>query len=229
MGSENLKRVNNYAIMRLQSKLNAPFNNGVVHMRTLNNETLYKIEKYIKEYQIEKGKSPSYRNIMHFMNMSSLNLVQRYVFFFFLDGKIQRTRLGNIQIPSQLNKGETTIAPLLGAIACGEPSFAVEHIEDTFELPRSLFGFGKLFVLHAKGDSMIDAGISNGDLIVLRRQDYAEDGDIVVALTNGNNTLKRLFHKDGKIVLHPENKTMKDIIVNNCEIQGVLVGCIKTY
>ncbi len=70
-----MKRVNNYAIMRLQSKLNAPFNNGVVHMRTLNNETLYKIEKYIKEYQIEKGKSPSYRNIMHFMNMSSLKRI----------------------------------------------------------------------------------------------------------------------------------------------------------
>ena len=103
------------------------------------------------------------------------------------------------------------------------------HIEDSFELPRSLFGGGKLFVLHASGNSMIEVGINDGDLIVLRRQDYAEDGEIVVALTNGNNTLKRLFHRNGKIVLHPENKTMKDIIVNNCEIQGVLVGCIKTY
>ena len=96
-------------------------------------------------------------------------------------------------------------------------------------MPRSLFGSGKLFMLHASGNSMIEAGINDGDLIVLRKQDHADDGDIVVALTNGNNTLKRLYHRNGKIVLHPENKTMKDIIVSNCEIQGVLVGCIKTY
>ena len=76
---------------------------------------------------------------------------------------------------------------------------------------------------------MVEVGINDGDLIVLRKQDHADDGDIVVALTNGNNTLKRLYHRNGKIVLHPENKTMKDIIVSNCEIQGVLVGCIKTY
>lgn len=84
-------------------------------------------------------------------------------------------------------------------------------------------------MLRAFGDSMIDAGINKGDLLVIRKQQEANDGDIVVALTSGNNTLKRLYHRNGKIVLHPENKTMKDIVVSNCEIQGVLVGCIKTY
>ncbi len=198
-------------------------------MRTLNQNTLCKMEGYIKEYQAENGRSPSYRNIMHAMGMSSLNLVQRYVLALENEGRIQRTRLGNIELPSRFDKGETTIAPLIGAIACGEPSLEIEHIEDSFELPRSLFGSGKLFMLHASGNSMVEAGINDGDLIVLRKQDYADDGDIVVALTSGNNTLKRLYHRNGKIVLHPENKTMKDIIVSNCEIQGVLVGCIKTY
>lgn len=198
-------------------------------MRTLNQKTLCQMEKYIKEYQAENGRSPSYRNIMHGIGMSSLNLVQRYVLALENEGRIQRTRLGNIELPSRFDKGETTIAPLIGAIACGEPSFEVEHIEDSFELPRSLFGGGKLFMLHASGNSMIEAGINDGDLIVLRKQDYADDGDIVVALTNGENTLKRLYHRNGKTVLHPENKTMKDIIVGSCEIQGVLVGCIKTY
>ncbi len=198
-------------------------------MRTLNPNTLCKMEKYIKEYQADNGRSPSYRNIMNYMGMSSLNLVQRYVLALESEGRIQRTRLGNIELPSKFDKGETTIAPLIGAIACGEPSFEVEHIEDSFELPRSLFGSGKLFMLHASGNSMVEVGINDGDLIVLRKQDHAKDGDIVVALTNGNNTLKRLYHRNGKIVLHPENKTMKDIIVSNCEIQGVLVGCIKTY
>lgn len=198
-------------------------------MRTLNQDTLGRMGKYIREFQAANGSSPSYRNIMHFMRMSSLNLVQRYVFALEREGIIQRTRLGNIELPSQLDKGETTIAPLVGAIACGEPNFEIEHIEDSYELPRSLFGSGKLFVLHASGESMIDVGINDGDLVVIRKQDHADDGEIVVALTNGNNTLKRLYHRNGKVVLHPENKTMKDIIVNNCEIQGVLVGCIKTF
>ena len=198
-------------------------------MRTLNQETLYRMEHYIKEYQKDNGRSPSYRNIMHFMGMSSLNLVQRYILSLEKGGRIRRTKLGNIELPSQLDKGETTIVPLLGSIACGDPNYEVEYIEDSFELPRSLFGNGKLVMLHAKGNSMIDIGIDDGDLIIIRRQDFAEDGEIIVALINECNTLKRLYHRNGKVVLHPENKDMKDIIVDGCKIQGVLVGCIKTY
>lgn len=198
-------------------------------MRTLNNDMLSHMKQYIKEYQTENGRSPSYRDIMHALGMSSLNLVQRYVLALEREGSITRTQLGNIEIPSQLDKGETTIAPLLGNIACGEPNFEIEHIEDSFELPRSLFGNGKLFMLHASGNSMVDVGIDDGDLIVIRQQDNAKDGEIVVALTNESNTLKRLYHRRGKVVLHPENKDMKDIIVDSCKIQGVLVGCIKKY
>ncbi len=198
-------------------------------MRTLNKNTLCRMEQYIHEFQTENGRSPSYRNIMHAMGMSSLNLVQRYVLALENDGRIKRTRLGNIELPAKLDTGEMAIAPLVGQIACGEPCFEVENIEESFALPRSVFGSGDLFMLRAFGDSMIDAGINKGDLLVIRKQQEANDGDIVVALTSGNNTLKRLYHRNGKIVLHPENKTMKDIIVSNCEIQGVLVGCIKTY
>lgn len=198
-------------------------------MRTLNQETLCRMEQYIKEYQTKNGRSPSYRNILHYMNMSSLNLVQRYVLALERDGRIERTRLGSIEIPDQLKPSGTTIVPLIGQIACGEPCLGVENIEESFALPRSVFGKGELYMLRAFGDSMIEAGINKGDLLVIRKQDYAEDGDIVVALTSGNNTLKRLYHRNGKIMLHPENKTMKDIFVNNCQVQGVLVGCIKTY
>lgn len=198
-------------------------------MRTLNKNTLCRMEQYIHEFQTENGRSPSYRNIMHAMGMSSLNLVQRYVLALENDGRIKRTRLGNIELPAKLDTGEMAIAPLVGQIACGEPCFEVENIEESFALPRSVFGSGDLFMLRAFGDSMIDAGINKGDLLVIRKQQEANDGDIVVALTSGNNTLKRLYHRNGKIVLHPENKTMTDIIVSNCEIQGVLVGCIKTY
>lgn len=198
-------------------------------MRMLNQERLTTMAEYINTYQKEKGRSPSYREIMHYMGMSSLNLVQRYVLGLEREGKITRTRLGNIELPEKLNTGEMAIAPLVGQIACGEPCLEIENIEETFALPRSVFGSGELFTLRAFGNSMIDAGINKGDLLVIRRQQEAEDGDIVVALTNGENTLKRFYKENGKIRLHPENKTMKDIIVKNCEIQGVLVGCIKTY
>lgn len=198
-------------------------------MRTLNPNTLERVENYITEYQKKNGKSPSYRQIMHGVGMSSLNLVQRYVLALENQGRIRRTRLGSIALPKRLDAGKNKITPLVGDIACGQPSFAEENIEASYALPEAIFGKGELFMLHTHGDSMIDAGIREGDLIVVRKQNTADDGQIVVALMDGEATLKRLFHKDGKIVLHPENKQMQDIVVENCEIQGVLVSCIKMY
>lgn len=168
-------------------------------MRTLNEETLNRIEQYVKEYQQEHGLSPSYRQILHTLKMSSLNLVQRYVLALERSNRIVRTNLGNIEVPQRLKRGEIVQTPLVGQIACGQPTFAEENIEETHALPQSLFGNGKLFMLRAFGDSMIDAGIRQGDLIVLRQQNSAENGDIVVALVDGKNTLKR-FYKKGKKV-----------------------------
>lgn len=198
-------------------------------MRTLNEETLRRMEEYIRERQLKDGLSPSYRRIMHALGMSSLNLVQRYVLALENQGRIRRTRLGSIALPKRLDAGKNKITPLVGDIACGQPSFAEENIEASYALPEAIFGKGELFMLHTHGDSMIDAGIREGDLIVVRRQSSADDGQIVVALVDGEATLKRLFHRNGKIVLHPENRQMQDIVVENCEIQGVLVSCIKMY
>ena len=198
-------------------------------MRTLNEETLQRMEEYIRERQRKDGVSPSYRRIMHALGMSSLNLVQRYVLALENQGRIRRTRLGSIALPKRLDAGKNKITPLVGDIACGQPSFAEENIEASYALPEAIFGQGELFMLHTHGDSMIEAGIREGDLIVVRRQSSADDGQIVVALMDGEATLKRLFHRDGKIVLHPENRQMQDIVVENCEIQGVLVSCIKMY
>ena len=185
--------------------------------------------EYINTYQSEHHLSPSYRSIMRALNMSSLNLVQRYVLQLEYDGKIHRTDLGNIALPQKYEIGQSTTVPLVGSIACGEPCFSEERVEDRFALPVEIFGRGKLYMLRAFGDSMIDVGINEGDLLVIRQQETAEDGDIVVAMVNGENTLKRLYHRNGKIVLHPENKTMQDIIVKECQVQGVLVNCIKSF
>ena len=167
-------------------------------MRTLNPNTLERVENYITEYQKKNGKSPSYRQIMHGVGMSSLNLVQRYVLALEREGRIERTRIGNISVPPKLKPSGVAIAPLVGSIACGQPVDAVENIEESFALPRSIFGNGDLFMLRTFGDSMIDAGISAGDLLVLRQQDYADEGEIVVALVGEDATLKRFYKKGRK-------------------------------
>lgn len=198
-------------------------------MRVLNEETKNAILEYNIQYQKKNGISPSFRNIMNTLKLGSLSTVQRYVKQLEAEGRLSRTAIGNIAPMRQLQNGEAVIVPLIGQIACGEPCFEVENIEESFALPRSVFGNGELFMLRAFGDSMIDAGINKDDLLVIRKQESADDGDIVVALVNGSNTLKRLYRRNGKIVLHPENKTMEDIIVADCEIQGVLVSCIKLF
>lgn len=198
-------------------------------MRILKDDILEKVAQYNIDYQKKHGRSPSYREIMHALKLGSLATVQRYVRALVKADRIEVTDAGNISPLPQLMGGESKVVPLIGEIACGEPLFAVENIEESYTLPKSLFGDGELFMLTAKGNSMIDVGISKGDLLVLRRQTAADDGDIVVALIDNDATLKRLYHKDGKIILHPENKQMKDIVLDKCNVQGVLVGCIKKY
>lgn len=198
-------------------------------MRTLNTTTLERMETYVIDFQKAHGRSPSFREIMKGLGMSSLSMVQKYVLALEKAGRIERTRFGNIDIMQKLKPSGVAITPIVGSIACGQPVDAVEHIEESVALPRSIFGHGSLFILHATGDSMIDIGIKPNDLVVIRQQKTAENGEIVVAMMNGETTLKRFYKRNGKVVLHPENKKMKDIIVKDCEIQGVLVSCIHIY
>lgn len=198
-------------------------------MRTLNQNTLETMENYIIEFQKAQGRSPSFREIMKALNMSSLSMVQKYVLALERNGRIERTKFGNIDVMPKLKPSGVAITPIVGSIACGQPVDAVEQIEESVALPRTIFGNGSLFMLRAKGESMIEAGIRPNDLVVVRQQNAAENGDIVVAMIDGETTLKRFYRRNGKIILHPENSTMKDIIVKECEIQGVLVGCIKIY
>lgn len=198
-------------------------------MKTLNEETLKRVREFNIAYQQEHGITPSYRQIMNALKLGSLATVRRYVMELENQGVLKRSEIGKIIPMPKLKKGNFVLAPLIGSIVCGIPNPSEENYEDTYALPTDIFGKGHLFMLHAEGNSMIEAGISPGDLLVLRKQDSADDGEIVVALVDGETTLKRLYHRDGKIVLHPENKRMKDIIVDDCNVQGVLVSCIKKY
>lgn len=119
--------------------------------------------------------------------------------------------------------------PLVGVIACGKPIYAEENIESYLPLPSEMFGRGEYYALKAKGDSMIGAGIDDGDIVFVRKQDYAKEGDIVVALIEDEATLKRMkVGKDKRIVLHAENDRYADIETEELRIQGVAVKMLKT-
>lgn len=119
--------------------------------------------------------------------------------------------------------------PVLGAVSCGVPKFAEENVEEYVKLPASLFGKGDFFILRANGDSMIGAGIDDGDLVLIRQQNTAEPGQIVVALMEDEATLKRFYPEpeNHRVRLHPENPEMRDIYWDNVIIQGVAVKVIK--
>ena len=124
----------------------------------------------------------------------------------------------------------TVELPIVGEIACGSPILAEQNIESYLTISGSFLGIGEYFVLVAKGKSMIDAGIEEGDYVVVRKQNTAEEGQIVVALVNdGECTLKRYYldKRKEKVRLHPENPEMEDLFFPNVDIQGVAVKVIK--
>ncbi len=191
-------------------------------MKSLNQNTLDATLEFIKKYQLENGKSPSYREIMKKMHFNNLAFVYRYVNRLHSNGLLEKDRLGGIEIPTNLRTDETIIAPLVGNVACGSPILAEQNIERTYQLPVDLFGRADLKILNAKGDSMIGVGIFDGDWICFNPCNSANDGDIVVALIDNEATVKRYFKKKNKIILHPENPQYEDIIVDDCKIQGIV-------
>ena len=143
------------------------------------------------------------------------------------DGKIRLIHSSKAPTESK----DTYNAGIIGSIACGIPEDVEEYVEEYVPLPVSIFGRGELYILRASGDSMIDAGISDGDLVVVRKTTEANDGDIVVALTEETGTtLKRLLHEEGtgRVILHPENPSMQDMVFQSIAVQGVAVKVIKS-
>lgn len=129
----------------------------------------------------------------------------------------------------KISKGDVCV-PLMGSISCGPPSEAGENnIVEYLKFPQSIMGKGDYYILRASGDSMIDIGIESGDMVIIKSQTEAKDGDIVVARVEGSNdfTLKRLVSNGKKTYLHPENKNMGNMYFNEIEIYGVAVKVIK--
>ena len=195
-------------------------------MRSKDKTLMATIEKFVSDYTDSNGISPTMQEVADGVG-SSKATVQRYIAQLCDDGILDYS--GYRTMTSTKTKAAAIRVPVLGTIACGIPKFAEENIEEYVRLPVALFGKGNFFILRAYGDSMIEAGIDNGDLVLIRQQNYADEGQIVVALMEDEATLKRFYPepKKHRIRLHPENSRMDDIYVENCEIQGVAVKVLK--
>lgn len=198
-------------------------------MRRIDENKANEVLEFVKGFQKEQGRSPSYRQIVKACHLSSLAVAQRILLTLQSRGLIERDNIGKIVTPTNISKGETILAPLVGVIACGEPILAVENIEETFALPVAIFGRQDLISLRAQGDSMIDAGIHDGDLVFYAPCPQADDGEIVVALIDDSATIKTYYKKNNKVILHPENKEYKDIIVEDCKIRGIVKHVIHSF
>ena len=195
-------------------------------MRTKDKTLMAAIEKFVSDFTDSTGISPTMQEVADGVG-SSKATVQRYIAQMCEDGIINYS--GYRTMNSTKAKVQVVRVPVLGRIACGIPKFAEENIEEYVKLPVALFGKGDFFILRAYGDSMIEAGIDDGDLVLIRQQNTADVGQIVVALMEDEATLKRFYPEpeNHRIRLHPENSRMEDIYVDNCEIQGVAVKVLK--
>ena len=203
-------------------------------MKPYDEDTLSNIYRFIKQYQKENGKSPTYRQIGHSIGISSSGMVGRYIRQLEMRGLIGKEKNGAVAIDPRLFSGRTRTAALIGTVACGMPIFAEENIEGNFELPVEIFGNEEHFLLHAKGYSMIGKGIYDGDIIVAKRQNTAESGQVVVALIDDEATTKIFIPKKNEFVLKAANdstdeegnRCYPDIVTDHCEILGVVDNVI---
>ena len=199
-------------------------------MRSKNQEHFTLLESFIDTYIDSQGVSPSTREIAAGTGLSP-STVSRYLSYMRDNGMIDYVGQRNIitQRKRMTSVGSNKV-PVLGAVSCGIPKFAEGNIEEYVQLPTAIFGKGDFFLLRASGDSMIEAGIDDGDLVLVRHQDHADPGQIVVALIGEDEaTLKRFYPEPNKGImrLHPENSALDDIIVETCVIQGVAVHVMK--
>lgn len=198
-------------------------------MKVLNEKLLSEMLDYIKTYQAKNGQSPSFRNIAKHFDIASLSTVSRYVDLLADRREIQKNSDGKIDYEYSFDASSMTIAPVVGVVTCGAPILAQENIEGMYALPSEIFGRGEIFLLHAEGDSMMEVGIQSGDLLVVRKTNYATNGQIVVALLEDSATVKTFYRRSDHVVLHPENKAYDDILTRNVSILGVVEHCIHRF
>ncbi len=182
--------------------------------------------EYIKSYITQYGYAPTVRDICKSCELKSTATAFTYINELVKRGVLNKVNCKNRAV--SLKQGSIKTVPLVGTVAAGQPIFATENYEDFYSIPGNFFAGEDLFMLTVSGDSMINIGMFDGDKIVVKKQENADNGDIVVALVEESATVKRFFKRDGKIILHPENDTMQDFVFENVTIIGKVVGLLRS-
>lgn len=192
------------------------------------------ILNYIKEEILKKGYPPTVREICETVSLKSTSSVHSHLATLEKNGYIRRdpTKPRAIEVCDdsfQMVRTEMVSLPIIGNVAAGQPILAEENIEDYFPVPADVVPKGESFVLNVRGDSMVNAGILNGDRVFVNACDTAQNGEIIVALIDDSATVKTFYREHGHIRLQPENDTMDPIIVDDCQILGKVFGVFRFY
>lgn len=192
------------------------------------------ILEYIKSEILSKGYPPAVREICEAVHLKSTSSVHSHLETLEKNGYIRRdpTKPRAIEITDDefnLVRREVVNVPIIGQIAAGEPIFAEQNIEGYFPILPENLPSGNVFMLKVCGESMINVGIYDGDKILVKEQNTASNGEIVVALVEDSATVKTFYKEDGYYRLQPENSTMEPIIVDEVEVLGKVVGLFRTY
>lgn len=194
-------------------------------------ENQQKILDFIRSEIETKGYPPSVREICAAVGLRSTSSVHMHLTQLEKKGLIRRdaTKPRALELlDSPLSKARTV--PLVGKVTAGQPILAIENIEDQLIIPNDLAAMDtELFALRVQGESMIEAGILDGDIVIVHSQERSENGDIVVALIGDEATLKRIYYENGHVRLQPENHTMAPIIVPRAEVRGKVVALVRRF
>ncbi len=192
---------------------------------------------YVKDQIRKNGYAPSVREICQALGLHSTSTVHGYLARLQKKGLIQKaalkprtiriTDINGKEEPAYYASKEMVDVPIVGRVTAGQPILAVENIEENFPLPVDFVGGQESFMLRVTGDSMIEAGILSGDLVLVNRQSTAENGDIVVALIGDEATVKTFYKEKNHIRLQPQNSFMQPIIVSECIILGKVAGVFR--
>lgn len=192
------------------------------------------ILQYIKSEIINKGYPPAVREICEAVHLKSTSSVHSHLETLEKNGFIRRdpTKPRAIEIIDDdfnLLRREVVSVPVIGSVAAGEPIFAEQNIEGYIPILPEDMPDGEAFMLRVKGKSMINAGIFDGDRVLVKKQEYAENGDIVVALVDESATVKTFYKEDSHVRLQPENDEMNPIILNDVVVLGKVTGLFRVY
>lgn len=192
------------------------------------------ILNYIKNEILERGFPPAVREICHAVHLKSTSSVHSHLESLEKNGYIRRdpTKPRAIEILDDsfnMLRREMVNVPIVGTVAAGQPILAEQNIDSYFPIPAEYMPSKQTFILRVKGDSMINAGIFNGDNVVVKQQSTASNGDIVVALIDDSATVKTYYKENGHYRLQPENDTMDPIIVDDLQILGKVFGVFRFF